>query len=377
MVETITPVVHGGRTGRWALALALHVLGATVAAATFGAALGGLGLLLGAPWGLAGGVIVGAVAVAYLAREGLGLRLPVPQLRRQVPDWWRMYFGVGSAAFLYGVGLGVGFFTYLGHGTLVVVSAVAVVSGRPLVGAAVLTPFGLARGLSAVVARHARTAEEGSALVARLARSSSRRGWRFAHLAALVALVAAAAVGATGSSAIAKVWGSAAAAIVAIAFGAAGLAKVFRSRVWRRALAAYRLPLPVERGARVGVPAAELAVAALPFVGLAATAGAAALGLLGGFSAVVVLARIRVGRRLDCGCFGASAQRDYRVLLARNATLAVVAFLAWTSGVDDLGVSWAAPGRGDLVPALVVVTGVVLVTALVVRTLTTIRGMAR
>src|SRR5919108_375060 len=39
MVETITPVVYGGRA-RWVVALALHVLGATVTAALFGAALG-------------------------------------------------------------------------------------------------------------------------------------------------------------------------------------------------------------------------------------------------------------------------------------------------------------------------------------------------
>ena len=36
------------------------------------------------------------------------------------------------AAFLYGVGLGVGFLTYLTHGTLVVVAVAAVASGRPL-----------------------------------------------------------------------------------------------------------------------------------------------------------------------------------------------------------------------------------------------------
>ena len=53
MVETITPVVYGGR-GRWVGALAVHVLGATLTAALFGAALGATGAALGAPYGRAG-----------------------------------------------------------------------------------------------------------------------------------------------------------------------------------------------------------------------------------------------------------------------------------------------------------------------------------
>jgi len=62
MVETITPVVHGGRA-RWMGALLLHALGATAAAAVFGAALGGIGRMLGAPWGRAG-LLAAAVAAA-------------------------------------------------------------------------------------------------------------------------------------------------------------------------------------------------------------------------------------------------------------------------------------------------------------------------
>src|SRR4029453_15438710 len=73
------------------------------------------GGLLGAPWGVAGAVLVGASAAAYLARE-FGAPVPVPQLRRQVPDWWRTFFPPNVAAFLYGIGLGPGFLTYLSHG---------------------------------------------------------------------------------------------------------------------------------------------------------------------------------------------------------------------------------------------------------------------
>src|SRR5215470_5159812 len=110
MAETITPVVHGGSRRAWAWSLFVHVLGAVIAAGALGAVLGGFGALLGAPWGRAGVIAVAALAGAYLVAE-FGVGVPVPQLRRQVPDWWRTFFPPGVAAFLYGIGLGPGFLT--------------------------------------------------------------------------------------------------------------------------------------------------------------------------------------------------------------------------------------------------------------------------
>lgn len=92
MVETIVPVVHGGSRRRYLASVALHALGATLAAAAFGALLGGIGLLLGAPWGLAGAALVAVLSLVYAAREGVGLRVPLPCRRRQVPQWWRTFF---------------------------------------------------------------------------------------------------------------------------------------------------------------------------------------------------------------------------------------------------------------------------------------------
>src|SRR6266508_540423 len=163
MVETITPVVHGGRAGRWAGSVALHVTGAVASAAAFGATLGAVRSLLGAPWRGGWALLIAIVAVLYLVREATVVPVPVPQLRRQVPQWWRTFFSVPVAAFLYGVGLGVGFLTYLAHGTLMVVAVAATGSGEPLVGAALLAPFGLARGLSVLVAARVRRPQGGSA----------------------------------------------------------------------------------------------------------------------------------------------------------------------------------------------------------------------
>src|SRR4029453_899130 len=133
-----------------------------------------------APWGVPGAVLVAAAAALYVARE-LGAPVPVPQLRQQVPDWGRPFFPPHVAAFLYGLGLGPGFLTYLGHGTVVVVSVAALASGRPLLGAAVVAPVGLARGLGPALAVGVRSPGDAAALVERLDRSASKARWRVAN----------------------------------------------------------------------------------------------------------------------------------------------------------------------------------------------------
>ena len=116
MVETIVPVVHGTRT--WMLSLALFTAGAVATA-------GLLGLALGAALPAGGAAVAAAVAVFALleAAAELGLvRLPLPQMRRQVPERWRERYPQPLTALLYGAGLGFGFATYLPVATLPVVA---------------------------------------------------------------------------------------------------------------------------------------------------------------------------------------------------------------------------------------------------------------
>ena len=361
MVETITPVVHGGNRNRWFVSVLVHVAGATAAAAVFGSLLAGAGGLLGAPWGVPGIALVAASAGLYVARE-LGVAVPVPQLRRQVPDWWRTFFPPHVAAFLYGVGLGPGFLTYLGHGTLVVVSVAAVASGHPLVGAALLAPFGLARGLGPVLAFGVRSPSDGAALVDRLGRSGSRDRWRLANGIALVAVLVATLSTIRTVDGRSDV-GALAGAALALTFGAAAIAKIAHRRTWRRALATYRLPPGIVGPVAIGVPVLELTIAVMPVLGLSSIAGFVALSALVAFSAAVVVGRLLVGRRLGCGCFGSSATRDYRLLLVRNLALAAVAIVAWRAG-DDAPVlrSLGSPGGSEVVPAVLVVLGLALAT---------------
>jgi hypothetical protein len=193
MVETIVPVVHGGRRRRYWQAVALHALGAVVAAAALGALLGALGALLSAPWGTAGLIALAAVAALYALREAVGLPVPVPDRHRQVPDWWRTFFSPRVASLLYGVGLGVGFLTFLTFGTFVAVATAAVVSGDPLLGAALCAPFGIARALSVTIAARTESTEAAAALVDRLEEVAVTPVPRAANAAVLLAVAASAA----------------------------------------------------------------------------------------------------------------------------------------------------------------------------------------
>jgi hypothetical protein len=343
----------------WAVSLAVHVLGAAIAAAVFGGALGAFGALLGAPWGTAGMMAVAAAAAVYLFAE-LGAPVPVPQLRRQVPEWWRTFFPPRAAAFLYGTGLGPGFLTYLTHGTLVVVAVAAAATGSPLLGAAIVVPFGIARGLTVLVAFDVRTPADGASLVERLSRSSSRIGWRLANAIALgavlvLALVRTASLDEPGGA------GALAAAALTVTFGASAIAKLSGWSMWLRALRSYGLPEPLERLSAFAVPSAELLVALLPLLSLRSTAGLLALALLSAFSVAIVAARARGDRRIDCGCFGSARRRDYRVLLLRNGVLAILAAVAWRAEEDAWALrSLGVPRGSELIPAAITVVGLAL-----------------
>lgn len=188
MVEAIVPVVHGKARGRYAMSVALHVLGAGASAAALGVVLGAIGGLLGAPWGRAGLVAIAAVALLYAARESTGLPVPIPDGHRQVPEWWRSFYSPPIAAFLYGIGLGPGFLTFLTFGTFVAVAVAAVVSGSPALGAGLCAPFGLARGLSVLVSAGAHSGDDAGRVIDRLESLAATAAPRSLNAAALVAL---------------------------------------------------------------------------------------------------------------------------------------------------------------------------------------------
>src|SRR5680860_1582803 len=143
MVETLTPDVCGSRQ-RYRVALALFALGAILAAGILGAALGLAGSVLEPTWALAA---VGVLALAAAAREAGLVRIPVPELRRQVPERWRREWPLAGWSFGYGAGLGVGVLTHPAVWTFWVAAAGALARGDPAVSALCLAPFGRGRAL--------------------------------------------------------------------------------------------------------------------------------------------------------------------------------------------------------------------------------------
>ena len=148
MAETVAPVVHGVR--RWLVAVAAFAAGAVGAGAVLGWALGSAASWAGggsmhAVWAAA------AVVAAYAAREVGLLRLPIPQLRRQVPQRWREVLPLPATGFLYGAGLGLGFVTYVPVATFAAVTA-AVVLADPAAGAVALGAFGVGRAAALIAA---------------------------------------------------------------------------------------------------------------------------------------------------------------------------------------------------------------------------------
>jgi hypothetical protein len=297
-------------------------------------------------------VVAGGV---YAARELLGLPVPVPERRRQVPEHWRWRYPANVASFLYGVGLGIGFLTHVRHGTLVAVSVAAAATGNPVAGALVMAPFGLARGISLIVTVRARTSEGLRGVSDRLDRVAASRLPRLVNGGALLSLAAAAGVVAAGPAGI-DLRPLLAAALVAV-FAWAAAAKVLAPERWRESLTAYRLG-PLERPALAGVPLAEGTVAVLVIAGAPANASILALALLVAFSGAILRARMVHGSLVPCGCFGRARARDFRVLLGRNLALGLLAAGVLVTGASFPLLEWArSPGTGELLPAALAMAG--------------------
>lgn len=347
MVETIAPVVHGGRA-RWLGTLVLHTLAATGTAALFGGALGGVGRSMDAPWQRPGLLALASISAVYAVGALTPLRVPVPQLRRQVPDWWRTFFGRPFAAVLYGAGLGIGFLTYLSNGTLVVVAFAAAASGSPAIGAIVMGPFGLVRGLSAIVSWRSITHEESRALIDRLA---ATRGWvRRAMNGVVLVMIAFAAVVASARVVVGS-WRSLAAAALASVFAWAAVSKVVGWRRWQRALAAHGLSPALERMAAWAVPVTEAFVPALAIAGLPRPAALWSAVLLTAFSLALIRARRRMGGRVPCGCLGGRYAVDLGAAMVRNLVLILTAAFVFARASDGPAISWpGVPGPSDVLP---------------------------
>lgn len=150
-----------------------------------------------------------------------------------------------------------------------------------------------------------------------------------------------------------------AASVLAVVFGWGGIAKLIRYPEWKEVLQSYSVPVGIHRVAALLVPIAELSVVALLLVGRARAGAALTLALLALFSRAFVAAAHQRGGRVACGCFGKAAPHDYRLLLARNASLTICAGIVLIYGHDRLS-PLPATDPGFLLPGAIVLLGLSL-----------------
>ena len=192
MIETITPAVCGSRRRQLA-ALAAFALGALVAAALLGAALGLAGSLVAAREAL---VFAAALAALATAREAGIFPLPLPQLPFQVPERWRFELPLPVWASGYGAGLGLGLVPRQPVATFWVAAGAALALGRPLASAICLSLYGLGRAL--VLMWTTARGNDPAEVVETLARR--RSALRLANIAALATCAALLATAPTASA---------------------------------------------------------------------------------------------------------------------------------------------------------------------------------
>ncbi|MBW3594239.1 MAG: hypothetical protein KY391_01570 [Actinobacteria bacterium] len=148
--------------------------------------------------------------------------------------------------------------------------------------------------------------------------------------------------------------------ILTVTFAWAAVAKFVRRHSWAAAVGGFGFAGLGARVVRWGVPLTEVAIVALFAAGATRAGAASALALVASFSAAIVRTRgLRAADKVPCGCFGGSGESDYRLLLARNAALAVMAGVIL---VSRPAASLVEPFENELLPsALVVIGGALLV----------------
>lgn len=166
MLTSITPLGERGRGNRYAVTMTAYVVGSVLGGALVGALLGALGSLL--PLSRTAALLTAAAVCLVAAVADASGR--VPSYRRQVDeDWLTRYRGwVYGAGF--GLQLGAAVTTIVTSALTYAALAVALLTGSPAAGAAVLVMFAVTRAVPAVAARGVDTPDALRALAAWLER---------------------------------------------------------------------------------------------------------------------------------------------------------------------------------------------------------------
>ena len=212
MLSTITPLGETGRRNRWASTAAWFIAGAALGGATLGAgaallAVGIAALDLSGESAVGIGAALAAITIASDLKVG-GFRLP--SHTRQVNESWLDQF----RSWVYGGGfgwqIGVGLATYVTTSAVYLMLALAALTGSPLAAFAIVTGFGLVRGLAVLLGRGLTSPDRLMALHRRMAELLPTAQRSIVLLQAAVLTVAAAAA-----------WGPVPSIVLGVGVGAA------------------------------------------------------------------------------------------------------------------------------------------------------------
>ena len=151
MLASITPLGERGRHRSYVVTMAAFLLGAVLAGAALGAALGALGaVLLG---GIASGVRMAVLALGLLAAVAVDLRPgSAPGPRRQVDERWLDEFRGWVYGLGYGAQLGLGVSTVVSSAATYVALLAALLCADVGAGALIVGVYGAIRGLTPLLA---------------------------------------------------------------------------------------------------------------------------------------------------------------------------------------------------------------------------------
>jgi hypothetical protein len=198
MLTSITPLGERGRGSRWGVTFAFMLLGGAAGGALVGLLAGALGsIVLGDGGDAARLVVLGvllAVAMAFDLGVG-GLRLPT--VRRQVDERWLTAYRGWVYGLGFGFQLGTGVATIVSTAAVYVVLAACLLTGDPLLGAAIGALFGTVRAATLLAAIRVTDPSRLVDLGSRLARwepRARRMGLAVQLVLCIAALVAAGSV---------------------------------------------------------------------------------------------------------------------------------------------------------------------------------------
>ena len=150
MLSTVTPLAERSRGHRFGFTAAWFVLGATVGGASLGLVAAGLAEgvhRVGPSWPVTLGVA--AVAASITAASDIGpFGLNLPTHGRQVDELWLGRYRRWVYATGFGWQIGAGVATYIMTAAVYLLVVLAALTGRPGVALALVTLFGLMRGLA-------------------------------------------------------------------------------------------------------------------------------------------------------------------------------------------------------------------------------------